>query len=143
MQKSHPLSRPLPQAAARARRPGLHPLAYAVALAWCGVPLVALAQADAQSAWDAPPALRRSPQLQETLPAEVRPQLPVFVSGDRITGQPDVKAVIDGNAELRRGDTVIRADRLEYTVPDDLAQAQGQVHINRAGNTYDGSCYKR
>jgi LPS-assembly protein len=110
-----------------------------VALAWCGVPLVALAQADAQSAWDAPPALRRSPQLQETLPAEVRPQLPVFVSGDRITGQPDVKAVIDGNAELRRGDTVIRADRLEYTVPDDLAQAQGQVHINRAGNTYDGS----
>jgi Organic solvent tolerance protein OstA len=117
----------------------LHPLAYAVALAWCGVPLVALAQADAQSAWDAPPALRRSPQLQETLPAEVRPQLPVFVSGDRITGQPDVKAVIDGNAELRRGDTVIRADRLEYTVPDDLAQAQGQVHINRAGNTYDGS----
>ncbi len=139
MQKSHPLSRPLPQAAAPARRPGLHPLAYAVALAWCGVPLVALAQADAQSAWDAPPALRRSPQLQETLPAEVRPQLPVFVSGDRITGQPDVKAVIDGNAELRRGDTVIRADRLEYTVPDDLAQAQGQVHINRAGNTYDGS----
>ena len=139
MQKSHPLSRPLPQAAARVRRPGLHPLAYAVALAWCGVPLVALAQADAQSAWDAPPALRRSPQLQETLPAEVRPQLPVFVSGDRITGQPDVKAVIDGNAELRRGDTVIRADRLEYTVPDDLAQAQGQVHINRAGNTYDGS----
>ncbi|WP_366444392.1 LPS-assembly protein LptD [Acidovorax sp. 39-64-12] len=117
----------------------MHPLAYAVALAWCGVPLVALAQADAQSAWDAPPALRRSPQLQETLPAEVRPQLPVFVSGDRITGQPDVKAVIDGNAELRRGDTVIRADRLEYTVPDDLAQAQGQVHINRAGNTYDGS----
>ena len=114
-----------------------------MALAWCGVPLVALAQADAQSAWDAPPALRRSPQLQETLPAEVRPQLPVFVSGDRITGQPDVKAVIDGNAELRRGDTVIRADRLEYTVPDDLAQAQGQVHINRAGNTYDGSCYKR
>ncbi|HQS19880.1 MAG TPA: LPS-assembly protein LptD [Acidovorax defluvii] len=110
-----------------------------MALAWCGVPLVALAQADAQSAWDAPPALRRSPQLQETLPAEVRPQLPVFVSGDRITGQPDVKAVIDGNAELRRGDTVIRADRLEYTVPDDLAQAQGQVHINRAGNTYDGS----
>lgn len=69
----------------------------------------------------------------------MRPQLPVFVSGDRITGQPDVKAVIDGNAELRRGDTVIRADRLEYTVPDDLAQAQGQVHINRAGNTYDGS----
>jgi LPS-assembly protein len=110
-----------------------------VALAWCGVPLAALAQTDAPSAWDAPPALRRSLQLQEALPADVRPQLPVFVSGDRITGQPDVKAVIDGNAELRRGDTMIRADRLEYTVPDDLAKAQGSVRINKAGNTYDGS----
>ncbi|WP_431603920.1 LPS-assembly protein LptD [Acidovorax soli] len=138
MQNPQPLSRPVRQAAARARRPGLHPLACAVALAWCGLPQAALAQADAPSAWDAPP-LRRSPQLQETLPADLRPQLPVFVSGDRITGQPDVKATIDGHAELRRGDTVIRADRLDYTVPDDLAHAQGSVHINRAGNTYDGS----
>ncbi len=109
-----------------------------MALAWCGLPQAALAQADAPSAWDAPP-LRRSPQLQETLPGDLRPQLPVFVSGDRITGQPDVKATIDGHAELRRGDTVIHADRLEYTVADDLAQAQGSVRINRAGNTYDGS----
>ena len=129
----------MPPVAARTRRLGLHPLACAVALAWCGVPLAALAQAEESSAGDAAPALRRSPQLQETLPAQVRPQLPVFVSGDRITGQPDVKAVIEGNAELRRGDAVIRADRLEYTVPDDLAQARGRVRINRAGNTYDGS----
>ena len=127
------------RAAARARRPVLHPLACAVALAWCGLPLGALAQIDAPSAWDAPPALRRSPQLQENIPAEVRPQLPVFVSGDSISGQPDVKAAIEGNAELRRGDAVIHADRLEYTVPEDLAKAQGRVRINRAGNTYDGS----
>lgn len=140
MQNPPPFFRPVRQAAARARRPGLHPLTYAVALAWCGVPLAALAQeADAPSAWDAPPALRRSPQLQEALPADMRPRLPVFVLGDRITGQPDVKAVVDGNAELRRGDTVIRADRLEYTMPDDLAKAQGNVRINKAGNTYDGS----
>ena len=126
-------------AVACARLPGLRPLAYAVALAWCGLPQAALAQAPAPSAWDAPPTLRRSPQLQETLPADVRPQLPVFVSGDRITGQADVKTTVDGNAELRRGDTVIHADRLEYTVSDDLAQAQGSVRINRAGNTYDGT----
>jgi len=101
----------------------------------CGLPLAALAQ---PSAWDAPAALRPSPLLGETFPEAVRSQLPVFVFGDRITGQPDVRAEIEGNAELRRGDTVIRAERMEYTVPDDLARASGQVRINRAGNVYEG-----
>ncbi|MDY0108144.1 MAG: LPS-assembly protein LptD [Giesbergeria sp.] len=101
----------------------------------CGLPLAALAQ---PGAWDAPAALRPTPMLGETLPDAVRSQLPVFVFGDRITGQPDVRAEIEGNAELRRGDTVIRAQRMEYTVPDDLARASGQVRINRAGNVYEG-----
>jgi LPS-assembly protein len=77
----------------------------------------------------------------------VRTQLPVFVSGDRITGQPDVNAVIEGNAELRRGDTVIRADRLDYTVPDDLAKAQRQgahqprrQQLRRLGPGFAGGC---
>ena len=86
-----------------------------------------------------PPALRASPMLQEAIPSAVRPQLPVFVTGDEVTGQPDIKAVIEGNAELRRGDTVIRADRMEYDVPEDRATAEGNVHINRAGNVYDGT----
>jgi len=102
----------------------------------CGLPLAVLAQS---SAWDAPPPLRASPLLSETIPEAVRTQLPVFVSGERITGQPDVRTVIEGNAELRRGDTVIRAQRMEYTVPDDLARASGQVRINRAGNIYQGT----
>jgi LPS-assembly protein len=120
-------------------------LAYGVALAWCGLPQAALAQADASSvpapsAWDAPaPALRSSPLLQEKIPEAVRPQLPVFVSGDRVEGQTDLNAVIEGNAELRRGDTVIRADRLDYDVPQDLAKAKGNVRINRAGNVYEGT----
>ena len=46
--------------------------------------------------------------------------------------------MVEGNAELRRGDTVIRADRLEYYQPDDLAKARGNVHINRAGNVFEG-----
>ncbi|MBF5005020.1 LPS-assembly protein LptD [Diaphorobacter sp. NR2-3-3-1] len=86
-----------------------------------------------------PPVLRSSPVLQEDIPSAVRPQLPVFVTGDQVTGQPDIKAVIDGNAELRRGDTVIRADRMEYDVPEDRAMAEGNVHINRAGNVYQGT----
>jgi LPS-assembly protein len=90
------------------------------------------------SAWDAPPALRSSSQLMETLTPQVRSQSPVFVSGERITGQPDVRAEIEGNAELRRADTVIRADRMEYTAAQDLAHAKGKVRINRAGNVYEG-----
>jgi LPS-assembly protein len=86
-----------------------------------------------------PLTLRKSPALQETIPESVRTQLPVFVTGDRISGQTDLNAVIEGNAELRRGDTVIRADRLDYNVPDDLAKARGNVRINRAGNVYEGS----
>lgn len=86
-----------------------------------------------------PPVLRSSPVLQEEIPPAVRPQLPAFVSGDQVTGQPDIKAVVDGNAELRRGDTVIRADRMEYDVPEDRAMAEGNVHINRAGNVYQGT----
>ena len=83
--------------------------------------------------------LRSSPLLQEVIPDAVRPELPVFVKGDRISGQTDLNAVIEGNAELRRGDTVIHADRLDYNVPEDLAKGRGNVRINRAGNVYEGS----
>ncbi len=122
------------------RRPAfLRPLVAALGLAWG---LSGLAWADAApeaTAEAAPPQLRGSPALQETLTPEERKQRPVFVSSDRLEGQTDAKAVLEGNAELRRADTVIRADRVEYTVPDDLARAQGKVHINRAGNRYEGT----
>ncbi|OJX32764.1 MAG: LPS biosynthesis protein [Burkholderiales bacterium 68-12] len=114
----------------------LRPVARLAAVLAGVLPLGAWAQA---SAWDEPPHLRASPALAETIPDAVRPQLPVFVFGDRITGQPDIRAEIEGNAELRRGDTVIRAQRMEYTAPDDLARATGQVRIHRAGNVYEGS----
>ena len=142
MQTLSPRTRPAAAKAVRLRAPVPRALAYGVALAWCGLPLSALAQAapdPAPSAWDAPPALRTSPLLQEKIPDAVRPQLPVFVKGDHISGQTDLNAVIEGNAELRRGDTVIRADRLDYNVPEDLAKASGQVRINRAGNVYEGT----
>ncbi|WP_309827411.1 LPS-assembly protein LptD [Paracidovorax wautersii] len=148
---SSPTPHPMPAPAARRPRRGtravpafrLRTLARLAAWMVCGAPLAVLAQAteagDPAPAADAAPVLRTSPRLQETLPDAVRPQLPVFVSGDHVTGQPDIKATIEGDAELRRGDTVIKADRMDYTVADDLAKANGQVRINRAGNTYAGS----
>ena len=91
---------PAPVLGAAAPVPALVPRAVArlVAALCCGAPLAALAQEP--SAWDAPPVLRNTPLLAETIPPEVRSQLPVFVQGDRITGQPDVRAEIEGNASL-------------------------------------------
>ena len=112
-------------------------LARLAALMVCGVPLAVLAQAGDQ---DPPaPVLRSSPRLQETLAPDIRSQLPVFVRGDHVTGQPDISATIEGHAELRRGDTVIHADRMDYDVAEDHAKARGHVRINRAGNRYEGT----
>jgi LPS-assembly protein len=103
---------------------------------------LALLQAQGASAQvaglDAPLTLKRSPQLLETIPPAQRGQLPSFIDGDRISGRPDLETVIEGNASLRRGETVIHADRLEYYQPDDLAKARGNVRINQAGNIYEG-----
>ena len=130
---------PAPQAAPVFARTALAQLVGALL---CGLPLAALAQGAVLAVEEAgAPAmvLRASPMLQENIPDAARAQMPVFVLGDRISGQPDTQAVIDGNAELRRADTVIRAQHMQYNVAEDLAQARGQVRINRAGDVYEGS----
>ena len=114
-----------------------HPVALVVGLLLQGV--VATAQAQADAAVEPPLVLRPSPMLQETFPAPVRREMPTFVSGDRTEGQTDIHTVVEGNAELRRGAMVIRADRLEYIQPEDLAKATGNVYMNRAGDVYEGT----
>lgn len=84
------------------------------------------------------PRLRASPLLQETIPAAQRDQLPTFVEGDRIRGTTEQETVIEGAAELRRGDTVIRAERLQFNQATDKARAEGNVRINKAGNVIEG-----
>ena len=117
----------------------LRPLAWALGLCLhAGVVAQTSEPAAPASAPEASPQLKPSPLLQEALPGGGREQLPSFIQGDRLTGRPDLETVIDGNAELRRGDIVIRADRLEYYQPDDAAKARGNVRINRAGNVFEG-----
>jgi LPS-assembly protein len=104
----------------------------------------AAAQAQAQvpapapAASEAAPRLRPTPLLREDIPAPARGQLPTFVEGDQVRGRPDLETIVEGNAELRRGDTIIRAQRIEYHQPDDLARATGNVRINKAGNIFEG-----
>ena len=87
---------------------------------------------------DAPILLRGSPQLSESTSGSAKGDEPTFLFGDRITGRPDLETVIDGNAEVRRGPTSLRADRIEYYQPDDQLKSTGNVRINRAGNRFEG-----
>ncbi len=105
-----------------------------VALVACALFHGGVARAQAEP----PLLLKPSPSLTETIPAQLRRELPTFVTGQSVQGVPDLQTVVEGDAVLRRSDTVIRADRLEYYAPDDLAKARGHVRINRAGNVFEG-----
>ena len=82
--------------------------------------------------------LQPTAKLQEVTSAAQRKYAPVFLQGDHISGRPDLEAVIEGGAEMRKSDFSIRADRLEYYQPTDQARASGNVRINRNGNVYEG-----
>ncbi|HET6827292.1 MAG TPA: putative LPS assembly protein LptD, partial [Ramlibacter sp.] len=99
---------------------------------------VAMLQPQGAGAQEAQPVLRPSPALREDIPPAARGQLPTFLSGERMSGRPDLETVIEGDARMRRGDTFIRADRLEYDQAKDLARAVGNVRVNKAGNVFEG-----
>lgn len=82
--------------------------------------------------------LKPSGLLEEHLAPGQTNNVPVFVMGDRLSGRPDLETVIEGNVELRKAGTVIRADRLEYFQPTDQVKASGGVRINRKGDVFEG-----
>ncbi len=111
---------------------------FALAPVCLSMALLQSSLASAQVLGADPLLLQSSPMLQEQLSPQVRSSLPAFVSGQRITGRTDLETVVEGDAMLRKGDIVIKADRLEYDQPTDLAKAIGHVLVNRAGNVYEG-----
>ena len=128
---------PLAQAVAR--------LAALAALGLSAAPVVQAqapapkpAGAEAEAAPSAPLALKSSPLLAEGVSRAPGEEGPTFVFGDRVSGRPDLETVIEGNAELRRGATSLRADRIEYYQPDDQLKTRGNVRINNAGNRFEG-----
>lgn len=123
-----------PRNKAPAARFALSPVALVVAT----LLQPAAVHAQAQAADEPAPRLRASPQLREDIPVDPN-RLPTFVEGDSIRGRPDIETIIDGNAVLRRGDTVIRARRLEYHHVEDLARGIDDVRINKAGNIFEGT----
>ena len=84
--------------------------------------------------------LQSSERLEENVTAAQRRNAPVFLMGDRISGRPDLETVIEGHAELRKADTLIRSDRLEYDAPTDQARAIGNVRVQRKATVTRGRC---
>lgn len=91
-----------------------------------------------QGSWHTPLRLQTSPALQEDIPTATQEKMPVYLSGNELSGAQDTHAVLQGNAQLRRGPMSIRADRMEYTPATSTARAQGHVQINQAGDIYQG-----
>ena len=124
----------------------LSPVAHAVSrlalLATLGIAVAGLSHAqtriEAQNAVSAPLTLKSTPMLAESVSKAPGDEGPTLVFGDRLSGRPDLETVIEGNAELRRGATSMRADRIEYYQPDDQLKSTGHVRINNAGNRFEG-----
>ena len=114
---------------------------------WAGTPMAHAQSAPAtpptlpveNDASAARPQLKSTPLLQEQFSEDISRLQPIFLFGDTVTGRPELETIVQGQAELRRSGSVIKADRIEYYQPDDLAKARGNVRINRAGNVYEGS----
>lgn len=88
---------------------------------------------------DDPLGLRSSNTLQERFTSEQRSQRATLIEADAISGVPDIELHLMGRASLRRADTRIQADRLDYDMVQDRVQAQGGVKVDRGGNLFEGT----
>ena len=82
--------------------------------------------------------LESSTRLKPLPRAEAARQLPIVLQARSIRSQPDLETVAEGDVEFRRGGLVIKADRLSYDTPRDLANAKGHVQVSRDGAVYSG-----
>lgn len=71
-------------------------------------------------------------------PPQGQDELPAFVIADRLEGSAETELRAIGNAELRRGSTSLAADRIHYLVPDDEAEATGNVRLRVGGDEMTG-----
>ena len=87
------------------------------------------------------PAQGQGLQLERSLgalPAGRGPELPTFLTADRIEGLGSVDVEATGNAEIRRGDTTLTADRIKYFAEDDEAEAVGNVRLRIGADEMHG-----
>lgn len=99
--------------------------------------LAAAAAAGAARAEDPGMRLRLETELREqNLTADV--PRPTFARGDSVEGRQGRETTLEGRAELRRGGTVVRGDRLTLYEADDEVIGVGNVRIAREGMVFTG-----
>jgi LPS-assembly protein len=82
-------------------------------------------------------ALRLETELRESNLASDVPR-PTFARGDTVSGRQGRETTLEGEAEIRRAGTVIRADRLTLYEADDEVVAIGNVRVAREGIVFTG-----
>ncbi len=108
-------------------------------IVWVSAALAPAARAQADGQAQEPAArLKPSPQLNEALPT-AGGQTPTFLFGQRLSSQPDVRTVIEGQAEVRQAGTSIRADRLDLEAVQQRLTTEGPVRVQASGNLFVGS----
>lgn len=96
-----------------------------------GAPAGAVPQAETAPATQAPPPAAPPP-------GGPQEDLPTFITADRLSGRVDEVTQAEGNAELRKGDTVIQADRLTHRAAQDEVEAEGNVRVRQGADLMTG-----
>lgn len=92
--------------------------------------------APAASSTSATPVLRTSPGLRiHRLPDD---SIPAFMEADSIDGDPDSDLTLTGNAQVRRIDSVIKGDRINYRKDTGEVDVQGSARMMRDGTLVIG-----
>lgn len=99
----------------------------------------ALAQAASKENTHEPgrPQLKLERQLDENR-SPVRDNAPTFARAQNVEGTIDERLILRGDAEIRRGGTVLRGDTITYTQATDIVNVEGRARVFRDGASFAG-----
>jgi len=83
------------------------------------------------------PGLRLAPALRA--PTQRDADMPAFLSGKRAEGASAGHLVLTGGAQVRRRDTVLKAERIDYEQETGELDAEGAVRLRRDANLLTGT----
>jgi len=65
-------------------------------------------------------------------------EIPTFLEGERIDGDPSGHVILTGKAQVRRSDAVLKGERIDYNKTTGQLDAQGNVRLLRDANLVTG-----
>ena len=83
-------------------------------------------------------ALRRSAAVSPVASADREDARPAFLSAQRVGGDGERELSAEGDAELRKVDVTVNADRMTYWPVEDEVEAEGRVRLAQGQDTVTG-----